>query len=187
MKRKGLTWILDGIEDRDSSQLFLNTFKNSIPVYSPFVQALFLQYSFDFPQDEGEKVMIIPPKDNTQIIYRVPEQSIESEIPIYIFPGDVVGGKGLFIKIPKNYSFLNMGTKDVPLREGFLDLKEQIPSHYGFPFIPVLNRNAIQRYENNMPHLVVNLYVPEKDHNRSPFEANQIKKVVQKRLEELKL
>lgn len=180
---KRSVWELEGITNRSQAIAFLKLFENTFPVYQPFTEEIYLSYKFLIPKNEGNKIIVEPDFLLRERLARVPNKAIKP-VRIFIFPGDILDAKGLYIKFPGRGLF--GGSRDEPLKRGLqiLDFEYKRDNKQ---FLPVFPKNSIREYEDGMPHLALALYDMDEDENLSVFAKSEIARAVREKYSQVQL
>ena len=182
---KTLRWELDGISNRDQTKSFLQLFESSIPVYQPFTKELYLTYRFDFAEEEGEWVTINPDYRPEERLYDIQPQVVE-DLGMFIFPGDVIGKEGIYMKYRNWKKTKYAKSIEQPLKQAIEELKIRFLEEKGRPFLPIFPNQTINEYEKGMPHLKIAVYNSEIDSKHSPFEKKQVADMIYRRLNRIR-
>jgi hypothetical protein len=170
-----LVWGFEGISQRQRAIDFVMGFENKLCIYSAMVEKLYTNYSMYFPASENSNMVIIP----NQYAYHDTFNNLNEEAVVDthfdIIPGEMVGKKGLFLRIPFKEGDV-MTTRTVPLR--FAAERMLLNSSGQNPFIPVLVKGNLREFELTNPYLHLHRVDISKITKMSDFEIKDIQRVI---------
>lgn len=172
-----LIWDLEEFENHQRAANFVKQFQDTLCVYSGTVEQLYTNYSVSLPKDLEKSLIILPnPYAFHDTFSRVNEEAI---VPtnFMILPGELVGGTGVYIRIPFN----NRKARTVPLANGLRAVMRAYEQEDDY-FLPVITKGDLRAFRRDMPVLHLHRFLPSRLKNQSSFEAGTMRKGILFRL-----
>lgn len=155
------------MKSREAGKQFLLNVAQYLPVYSPALRQLFLDYEVFFTK---KAVVVLPdPVDYTSTFSQVPELSIR-RTGIFLLPN--INGLSMNIRLQNG--------KTATL--SFSQALKLIQNNLRLPFLPVVKRGDLRDYNQALPCLQLNALVPHKATTMSQFTRNDLTRSIQERL-----
>lgn len=182
MDNKDLVWDLEKFQKRQMAQSFVMGFENKLCVYSAAVQQIYSNYNIFFPKEENRKLVILPnPYAHHDTFHSIPEVAVKPT-GLLLVPADENDPRGrLNMIIP--FKGAQQKHKKVPLEVGLQLIKSKRPPDK--PFLPVLMKGDLRELSTNMPCLHLHSLSISVLGDISELEVSDIKKVVQRGLNDL--
>lgn len=175
---KDLVWDLSTFSRRQRAVEFVRFFENKLCVYSDSVEQLYTNYNIYFPEDENRNMVILPaPHAFHDTFQGVPGDAVRVT-GLNIIPGDMVGGKGLYITLPIKGA--DKRSRPLPIQKGFNIISQRFPANR--PFLPVLMKGDLREFEQSTPVLHLHCILLDKLASRSMLERDSIKRVITEKL-----
>jgi hypothetical protein len=176
-----LAWSLDDFGDHRRAAEFVQTFQQTLCVYSGAVEQLYSNYDLFYPEEENRKLVILPdPTAYHETFFGIPPDAV-LETGLYIIPGDLIEQDGLFLtNLLKDRT---MGPRQVPFEPGVRAIMKKRPPDD--PFLPVLVKGDLRELEEQWPVLHLHRIRIAGLEHRSALERGDIREVITEKLEEL--
>lgn len=158
------------MKSREAGKQFLLNVSQYLPVYSPALRQLFLEYDVYFTK---KAVVVLPdPIDYTATFSHVPEPSIRTT-GIFLLPN--ANGLSMSIRLKSG--------KRVSLT--FPQALKLIQNNLRVPFLPVVKRGDLRDFNQRLPCLQLNALVLNKATTMSQFTRNDLTQSIQEGIGEL--
>ena len=174
------SWSPGEILTREDVLSFLQHFEAVLCIYSPETAGLYSQYRFEFP-DEPETGGISLSSDAGSAFSSLPPDAVV-DTGIKILPGECVGGRGIYIKVPSPNAL--GASRTLPFAIGL----KRVLRLYGKGkklFAPVLNLQDVKLYESRLASVSVYSIDLESLGHYEESELNRLVETVQQKLHSL--
>ncbi len=176
-----LSWDLGAINNPSRARDFVLQFEQTLCVYSRTVNQVYSTYNMFFPRQMDRKLVILPdPNAFHDTFNHINAESILAT-GIYIIPGDLVSRQGL--QLANVQADRSLGKRQVPFEKGVRAIANKRPDND--PFLPILVKGDLREFEAEWPVLHLHRVKLDALLDRSEFDRNSLKAIVQEKLETL--
>ena len=177
---RDLVWDLNQFRRKRLAAQFVKRFENKLCVYSGSVGQLYSNYNIYFPDDEADRMVILPnPYAHHDTFQGVPEEAVKTT-GLQIIPGEAIGKLGLYLAIPVKHSDGSKKMKVMSLQQGIEAINRGRPPEN--PFLPVLMKGDLREFKQKVPSLHLHVIQLDKLESRSVLERNGIRDVISNKL-----
>jgi hypothetical protein len=174
-----IEWDIQNIVNKYNAYRFAKQFESHFCVYSPSVEKLYPAYEILEPDQESDKIMLLPTLTADTEPYHDVASDCVTPTDVKVIPGELVGRKGIYLAIPGE----NGKHKALPLKEGLNELKKE--SYQGRTFLPVLMNGDLREFDKKLPFLQLHIICVDKLINLSNFERNDMSHLINEKLDSL--
>ena len=176
-----LSWDLGGITNRTRARDFVMQFEHTLCLYSRTVKQVYSNYNMYFPEEEERRLVILPdPNAFHDTFFHIPPECILAT-GIYIIPGDLIDREGLHIANVD--SDRSLGKRKISFEKGIRAIAASRSEED--PFLPILVKGDLREFEAEWPVLHLHRVRLSSLADHSQLDRNNLKAVVQEKLESL--
>lgn len=173
-----LEWNLDKLKSRQRARQFVLHFESRLCVYSESVQQLYTNYTINFPSRDKAPLVILPNPYAFHDTYNDINSEAVRGTGLFVLPGETIGRTGLQV-VQKSR---NTGALSHPVTFRTALRKILSSQASGDPFLPVLVKGDLRELDARTPCLHLHCLRLNRLSNVSPFQANSIKKNINRNL-----
>lgn len=160
---------------------FLKIFENRLFIYSPFVEKIYLDYNFVFPNNEKNNIAVLPNHQNEfGFVHNIRSKYISKKPYISIMSADIINESGTAVKILSSNK--TIGSKYLKVdNEIFENAVLALYKFYDHMFYPIVITDGIRSFHNNLPSIDIyhlDLEKLQKDGMISELDKNGIKNIL---------
>jgi hypothetical protein len=160
---------------------FLKIFENKLFIYSPFVEKIYLDYNFIFPNKEHNNIAVLPNHHNVlAFVHNISSKYISNKPYISIMSSDIINDKGTTVKIVSSKNTIR--SKYLKFDENILEnVVDSLYNLHDHNFYPIVITDGIRSFHNNLPSIDIyhlNLEKLKEDGLISELDLNGIKNVL---------
>ena len=176
-----LSWDLSSINNRTRAREFVLQFEQTLCVYSRTVNQIYSSYNMFFPREQDRKLVILPDPNAFHDTFNHITPKAILATGIYIIPGDLIDREGLHLANVK--ADRSLGQRQVAFEKGVRAIAGKRPETD--PFLPILVKGDLREFEAEWPVLHLHRIKLDALEDRSEFDRNSIRAIVQEKLESL--
>ncbi len=174
---RDLVWSLDSLQDKDRGKVFLTTMSKYLPIYSPLVKHIYMEYDVAFT---GDNAVILPRRYSfTETYSRIEPDSIR-RVGLQLIPTN----KGVEVLVKRKPSSPDKPpiTVIMPINMGLRLIQKRLQ---GTPFLPVIQKGDLREYQLSQPSLQLHTLDVRKLNDLSHFNKMDIARAIHSRLGKL--
>lgn len=176
-----LVWSLENFNQQDLAKNFVSRFESRLCVYSPSVEQIYTNYSINFPNTDGGKMVVLPnPYAFHDTFHNINAKAIR-DTGLFIVPGALIRKSGLFVIV----KYKNQTVKPVPLPIRHALKKMVRTGDDNDPFLPILIKGDLREFDANTPCLHLHRIKLSELDSRSEFEKENIKTAIFDKMSDL--
>ena len=178
---KDLEWDFESINQAKKAADFVMHFESRLCVYSPSVQQVYTNYTFNFPNEDVEKMVILPnPYAFHDTFHSVISDTVR-DTGLHIIPGETIGKQGLYLVV--RYKNKRVSPAPIPFEQA---LQKMLQSQSGQdPFLPILIKGDLREFNAGTPCMHLHRIKVNDLTALSEFERKGMQKSIADKLSEL--
>lgn len=172
---------LKEISNYQDSFDFLKVFENRLFIYSPFVEKIYLDYNFIFPNNEKNNIAVLPNHQNEfGFVHNISSKYISDKPYMSIMSADIINENGTTVKILSSNK--TIGSKYLKFDNKILEnVVSALYQFYDHSFYPIVITDGIRSFHNNLPSIDIyhlDLEKLQEDGLISELDRNGIKNIL---------
>ena len=178
-----LVWGLENINHRQLAIDFVMRFANKLCIYSRTVEKLYSNYDLFFPPAENHSMMIIPNQHAHHDTFNDVNEEAVIDTNFDIIPGEMIGKKGLYVRIPFEDGAILTSSRFVPFRFAIEHMTLNAAGQK--PLIPILVKGNLREFEFTNPYLHLHSINLDKITKLSEFQKRDIHRTIWSKLQDV--
>jgi len=176
-----LEWNFDSINQAKKAADFVMNFESRLCVYSASVEQIYTNYTFNFPNEDVEKMVILPnPYAFHDTFHGIVNESIR-DTGLHIIPGETIGKSGLYLVV--RYKNKSVKPAPIPFEQAINKMLQSQQS--ADPFLPILIKGDLREFNAGTPCMHLHRIKLNELTSLSEFEKKGIQKSITDKLLDL--
>jgi hypothetical protein len=178
---KDLEWDFESINQAKKAANFVMHFESRLCVYSASVEQVYTNYTFNFPNEDVEKMVILPnPYAFHDTFHNINSESIR-DTGLHIIPGETIGKQGLYLVV--RYKNKRVSPAPIPFEQALQKMLQSQKS--ADPFLPILIKGDLREFNAGTPCMPLHRIKVNELTSLSEFERRGIQKSIADKLHDL--